>query len=475
MKKLFVLVLAILTFLTFLSPVLAQETNKFGIHILEPSEVFQAAKLVNSQGGDWGWVTIVLRINDLDQQKWQNFFNDCRRLHLIPLVRLATEMENENWRKPTLTDIDKMAEFLAGLNWPIKNQYIIVFNETNHAKEWGGEINPAEYAQILNYTIDKFKEKDQNFKILNGGFDLAADNSSGTMDTYRYWQIMNQAVPQIFNRLDVWSSHPYPNPGFIGKPTDQGRRSIVGYRWEITTLKNSFGVTKDLPVFITETGWPRNNSKLGTKSSSFYDPETVAEYTEAALGIWLADPQIQAITPFVLNYHAPPLDVFSWLDQEGRDHPHSRKMREMPKTAWWPEQISAWKIEAVDLPKFLPVNSKYQGKIILRNVGQSIWGEKEFSFNSISSQVDNIVLPKEKRIEPGQTYQFTFNIRGSNQAEIITIAWENLETEAAVNFFNPASLASYQKNFWQKIISLIRVWWYEKAPREDYYYQKEKQ
>ncbi|MGI6278561.1 MAG: hypothetical protein ACOYJ8_01995 [Patescibacteria group bacterium] len=471
MKKI-LLALAILTFLGSPGEIRAQEINKFGIHILETNEVDQAAKLVNSGGGDWGWVTMVLRINDQDQEKWQKFFDDCRKKHLIPLIRLATEIENEAWRKPTRVDINQLANFLDNLNWPTKNQHIIVFNETNHAKEWGQDINPVEYTQILDYAIKKFKEKNENFKILNGGFDLAADNSAGTMDVYRYWQIMNQTIPGIFNQLDGWSSHPYPNPGFIGKPSDQGRRSIIGYRWEITTLKNSFGLGKDLPIFITETGWPKNNSKLTIKSFNFYDPETVAQYTEAAFDIWLADQQIQAITPFVLNYHAAPLDVFSWLDQEGRDHPHCQAIREREKTAWWPEQINTWEIISLDLPAFLPISSQYQGKIILKNTGQSIWGEKALSFPSLSWFADNINLPPEVKIEPGQSFQFTFNIYASEWPETAVLAWEGLEEEATISFFNPSRLDSYQDNFWQKIITLVKVWWYEKIPQNKVPYQE---
>ena len=34
----------------------AHPNNKFGVHILFPSELSDAAKLVNSDGGDWGYV-----------------------------------------------------------------------------------------------------------------------------------------------------------------------------------------------------------------------------------------------------------------------------------------------------------------------------------------------------------------------------------------------------------------------------------
>ncbi|MDD3679633.1 MAG: hypothetical protein PHX72_02160 [Candidatus Shapirobacteria bacterium] len=472
MKKLLSIVLVILTFLVIPGRVLAQEINKFGIHILDAGEVDQAAQLVNSAGGDWGWITIVLRTNDLNQKKWQEFFNNCRRKHLIPLVRLATEIEDEAWKKPTRDDIDQLADFLANINWPVKDQYIVVFNETNHAKEWGNDINPIEYAQILDYAIEKFQDKDDNFKILNGGFDLAANNSAETMDVYRYWQIMNQAVPGIFNRLDGWSSHPYPNPGFIGKPTDQGRKSILGYRWEIATLKADFNVNKNLPVFISETGWPHGQTANNQiRNGYFLAPDKVAEYTKEAFYLWLADNQVKAITPFVLNYHSFPLDVFSWLDRDGQDYPHCQAIREMKKTAWWPEQINEWQVEIINLPKFLPINSSYQGKITLKNTGQSIWGEKPLAFKSASILVEDIVLPSGVVIEPGQSHQFVFNIKTSEWPETVSVSWENLDEKAVISFFNPSSLNSYKDNFWQKIIALVKVWWYRKIPQNDSFYQ----
>ena len=43
--------------------------NHFGIHILETSELDQAAKFVNSSGGDWGYVTMPIRANDRDLSK----------------------------------------------------------------------------------------------------------------------------------------------------------------------------------------------------------------------------------------------------------------------------------------------------------------------------------------------------------------------------------------------------------------------
>ena len=47
--------------------------NKIGVHILFPSEIYNAAKLVNGNGGEWGYVVIPIQAKDRDMKKWQKF------------------------------------------------------------------------------------------------------------------------------------------------------------------------------------------------------------------------------------------------------------------------------------------------------------------------------------------------------------------------------------------------------------------
>ena len=131
---------ACLLFWTFLlfgvfGPVRAAENepvnNKFGIHLAVPSEqdLQAAAALVNSNGGDWGYVTVVMEENDRDLGKWQGIFDRMRELHLIPIVRLATSPEGDHWRRPSADEAQIWAEFLNSLNWVVKNRYVVLFNE----------------------------------------------------------------------------------------------------------------------------------------------------------------------------------------------------------------------------------------------------------------------------------------------------------------------------------------------------------
>lgn len=320
--------------------------NKFGVHILFPSEVEQAARLVNSSGGDWGYITIPIQAADKDLQKWQSFMDACRRYHLIPIVRLATEgdyFETSSWRKPDFADVLDFANFLSSLNWPTKNRYVVVFNEVNHQTEWGGDIAPAEYAQILSYAVTVFKSKSPDFFVISAGLDNASINSLTSMNALTYIRQMNQAVPGIFNQVDGVASHPYPNPAFSSSPQDKSWESIHSFEYE-ENLIDSIS-SKTLPIFLTETGWSKQN----------LSDEQIASYFDYAYAnVWNND-RIIAVTPFLLFAQSGPFADFSILGQNLKDTPLSNFLRKMQKVAGKPV-INPDVLAAHDArPEYLPI------------------------------------------------------------------------------------------------------------------------
>ena len=201
---------------------LSAPNNKFGIHILFPGELEQAAKLVNSNGGDWGYVTIPIQATDKNVEKWQKFMDDAKTYHIIPIIRIASEnyfFDTRVWRKPEEYDVLDFANFLNSLNWPTVNKYIVVFNEVNRSDEWQGNTNPQEYAQILNYTVEVFKSLDEDFFIISAGLDNASANVfESSINQYDFMREMHKEVPGIFGKIDGLGSHSYPNPGFSEPP-----------------------------------------------------------------------------------------------------------------------------------------------------------------------------------------------------------------------------------------------------------------
>src|SRR4030067_1844688 len=262
MQKISLVFLFLIFFLSFPEKIfavdpLSVQNNKFGVHILFPSELKDAAKLVNSNGGDWGYVTIPIQANDKDLNKWQVFMDDAKMLHLIPIIRLATNGDYFNtkvWEKPEDENILDFANFLNSLDWPTKNRYVVIFNEVNRANEWGGSANPKEYAKILQYAVTTFKSKSDEFFILSAGLDNAAGTTKDSINEYDFMHQMNESVPGIFDQIDGIASHSYPNPGFSQPPTQISSNSIHSFKSE-KQLADSLSNNKSLPVFITETGW----------------------------------------------------------------------------------------------------------------------------------------------------------------------------------------------------------------------------
>ena len=288
---------------------LAKPNNKHGIHILFDTELDEAAALVNSNGGQWGYVVIPIQAGDRNLEKWQEFMNKAKKLKIIPIVRLATEGDYFNtkvWRKPKEEDVLDFANFLNSLYWPIKNRYVIVFNEVNRDDEWGGSANPREYAQLLSYASIVFKSLDPDFFVLNAGLDNASINGNGAINKLTYLQRMQQSVPGIFNQIDGFNSHAYPNPAFSQPPSSQGVMSLYSFRFE-RSLIAQFS-EKKLPVFITETGW---------SGTSLSDETRAAFYKEAFVGIW-SDPDVTAVTPFLLRAGGGPFEQFSFINQDGK-------------------------------------------------------------------------------------------------------------------------------------------------------------
>jgi len=284
--------------------------NKFGISMAQPHiEDFQKVReLVNSNGGDWGYITLIIQENDRDHDKWQDIFNRLRQDHLIPIIRLATQPEGENWRRPEVKDAQSWIDFLDSLNWVVKNRYIILFNEPNHGSEWGGEVDEKSYAAVSLEFAKKLKEKNKDFFIMLAGMDASAPSwVPGLEDEEKFLRRLSLDKDSL-QYIDGLASHSYPNPGFSGSPYASGRGSVRTYEWELGIFRE-MGVEKELPVFITETGWKRGNEKI------------VADNFQTAFDqIWGPDVRVKAVTPFIFDYQGPPFLEFSWKKYNSSDY-----------------------------------------------------------------------------------------------------------------------------------------------------------
>ena len=311
LKKLLILFIFFTTSVSAFDP-LAVPNNRIGVHILDTLEIHEASKLVNSNGGQWGYVTIPMRSNDRDRGKWVKFFLSARTEKVIPIIRLATYPEGSTWVKPTVYDLVDFANFLSDMPWPVKNRYIILFNEPNHSYEWGGSVSPLEYVNIIIDANRIFKDRSQDYFLLTAGLDMSVPNSKTSMDAFEFLRRMNSFQPGWLESVDGISTHAYPNPGFMASPWSQSRFSILSFKYELDYLKTN------KPIFITETG---------TLWESGFWPE--------AFKVWDKS-NIVAITPFVLMAGSGEFAKFSLLDSGGQPKPGYKDIFKLSKISGSP-------------------------------------------------------------------------------------------------------------------------------------------
>ncbi len=452
----FIFCLLVLFFLN-LNPILASERNLFGLHLTQSADLLSAKEIINSSGGDWGYATIVIRTNELDKNTWQEFFNNCRKYHIIPIIRLATVMEDSYWKIPSTSDIDRLASFLSSLNWPVVPKYIIPFNEVNHAKEWGTTIDVKNFVDIFIYTAEKFKNYNSNFFILSSPLDLAApEKLPQTKSAKKFYEEIYEYNPLYFDLIDGLASHSYPNHGFVGNPNDKGQFSILGYQWELDYLK-FLGINQSYPVFITETGWPHREGVK--KNNDYFSLKTTVDFYQKALEIWEKDEKVIAVTPFIYNYSQPPFDHFSWLDPTGKLYLEYQNIIDLPKKANHPEQITKFEILKFNLPLIIFSQNQQSGSFELKNTGQSIWGETNFCLPSQSSS--NIettpICTNNTYIYPGKIAKIPFKFTIKHYLEKSYLGWKDTP-QYEIKSLSPSSTIYQPKdNLWTHFKAWLKI------------------
>lgn len=426
--------------------------NKFGIHINDENDLDKAAELVNSSGGDWGYVTFVITESERDHDRWQKVFDQLRRRHLIPIVRIATKASGDTWNIPEDAEINNWIAFLNSLNWVIENRYVIIGNEPNHATEWGGKIDPEAYANYLNSFAVKLHEASPDFYILPAGLDASAKNTKTTIDEAVYLKRMLKSVPNLFDNIDGWTSHSYPNPNFAGKVTDTGKGTVTTFNWELSYLY-SLGVTKELPAFITETGW----------SNVEVNPSDISKMYEYAFkNVW-NDKRIVAVTPFILNYPNEPFSSFSWLKKDGSAYPYYDAYKNIAKDAGLPIQRESGQILGAIAQPVIVSGSHFVGAVLAKNTGESIWSKGNLILKSDDESIEfNSSLLFD--VEPTKTGLITFTADPNQKTGILfkSVYFENAKSKRITNSFPIEAIIvkinqSQIQSYFQKIIESFKA------------------
>lgn len=317
--------------------------NRYGIGLVEPgsaSDFDLAAKLA----GPGGHVLVIFADmtpgrHDADPG-WKESISQAYARDLIPVVRLAPPWDNRNVRamgeSPTsykgLAQAykDVVASLPRREGWPL---YLAAHNEPNLCYEWvckgGGWITEdqmaSEYAHYLADVADAIHELgDPRLKVTLGALapggvtkcQCDGDGYEGGTTALTFLQKMKEAVPGVFDKLDVWASHSYPakGEGFgFFCPLPDAYTGLKFFEKELATIGKP-----DLKVLVTETGW-----SIDGDAGSGCPPqsrEQVASFTvDAYQNVWETHPSILGVTPFMLRSSS--WERFAWTQVDGTPYP----------------------------------------------------------------------------------------------------------------------------------------------------------
>ncbi len=227
------------------------------------------------------------------QASWVNFVSACYQRQLVPVLRIATMMQNGAWVKPTpdapgdyTSFANAVKRVIQGLPLdPVLPLYVEVLNETNNNGEWSWQANPTEYAHVLEDVAVALHAIGPRVKVLNGAL-----SPGGDYDNLLYIRAMFAAVPTLGNHLDGWASHTYS-----GDPPERNnhngnavnpRSAIDAYTTELAVLADYMPVA-NLKVIITEMDF------VGVD-----EVERAARMMRAFRDFWSQWPEIMAVCPW---------------------------------------------------------------------------------------------------------------------------------------------------------------------------------
>ena len=392
---------------------------KAGIHMISPSDddFKNAAALLNTNGGAYCWVTIVIREDEMNPENLQRLHNLARKYKFQIIHRLEKGFDSQGrWYMP---DGDTVQKFVTAIKTIIPSQkdvYIVLGNEPTHAVMCGG-CTPESYAQWAMQAIDTIhtafaEDADvaMNPVVMLAGQDVhSPDAPPDYYDAEKFMSRMFTAEPNLLCEIDAWASHNYPRD--FMRNTFAGRYSLRGYIWELALAQRLAQrlVSEDcqehvrqLPVFITETGY-----KVGAGGIA---DDLAFRQAQQMLRFYEEDPKVRSVTLFVYRSCGMPFEEFAITGCNGdKLNGVGQALLESPKVKGEVRHVhkARTKVECpLEVVERLPIECTVSAENLGTDTWQNIGGEYSLSLIGYqSSGPDGQVysFTRFREVQPGET------------------------------------------------------------------------
>jgi polysaccharide biosynthesis protein PslG len=130
-------------------------------------------------------------------------------------------------------------------------QYIQIWNEPNLSREWGGDIDPEGYFELLREAYTRAKAADPDVVVLSAPMAMTNERSDRAIPEFEYWSALYELGAGDY--FDIMTATGY---GIDQPPEEPPAGDMINLRRieRLRVIKEAYG-DDNKPVWLTEYGW----------------------------------------------------------------------------------------------------------------------------------------------------------------------------------------------------------------------------
>lgn len=176
-------------------------------------------------------------------------------------IRIIARLDHTpEWARPTGSDpatppadVEDFGNFVFEFvsRYRGRIDFIQIWNEPNLAREWGGEIDPEGYVNLLKAASTRARQANPNIVVLSAPLAMTTENSARAQDELTYWQALyDLGVSEWF---DIMSANVYGLDDHFAAEPDVSTLNIR--RVELLRELAVRNGDQDTAIWFNEFGW----------------------------------------------------------------------------------------------------------------------------------------------------------------------------------------------------------------------------
>jgi polysaccharide biosynthesis protein PslG len=250
-------------------------------------EGFQWSEIEPAQGSYWD-----PKYQQDSWKKYDEIVDLAERYGIRVIARLdhtpdwAREEGTDHHTPPS--DVEDFGRFVETFveRYSGRVQYIQIWNEPNLSREWGGDIDPEGYFELLREAYTRAKSADPNVIVLSAPMAMTNERSERAMPEFEYWEALYELGAGEY--FDVITATGY---GIDQPPERAPEDDTINLRRieRLREIMERYG-DSDKALWLTEYGWNASPETIPVERLDWgsVSDEEQAEWTSRGI-TWMSE------------------------------------------------------------------------------------------------------------------------------------------------------------------------------------------